>query len=133
MENRVSFWGFFSFFFFFKGRSIFIERDTHFIGRVWKEGLLIYFCMNIHTIFFSFFFLLFRATSAAYGSSQGRGWIRATSYSCQSTPQPQQCQIQTMPANNTTEQGQESNLNPHNPTQVLYRWAMMGTPIQLLK
>ena len=41
------------------------------------------------------FFFFFRAVPVAYGSSQVRGWIRAT-------PQPQQCQIPVVTATYTT-------------------------------
>ena len=69
---------------------------------------------------FSFFFL-FRATSAAYGSSQPRGQIKATAdglcYShsnagSESRLQPIP-QLTTMPGPWLTEQGQGSNPQPH--------------------
>ena len=45
-------------------------------------------------------FCLFRAAPTAYGGSQARGSNK--SYSCQPTPQPQQCEIQAETATYTT-------------------------------
>ena len=69
-------------------------------------------------LFFSFFFWLFRAEPAAYGSSQARVELEL-----QPTPQPQQLRIQALSATDTAVQGNAesfthwarlgSNLHPH--------------------
>ena len=62
-----------------------------------------------HFYFLFIYFLLFRATPVAYGSSQARGQIRA--YRCRPTPQPQQCQIQTTSATYTEAHSNARSLN----------------------
>ena len=52
------------------------------------------------------FFLLFRATPAAYGRSQARGGIGG----CQPTPQPQQRRIRALSATYTTAHGNAGSL-----------------------
>ena len=65
-------------------------------------------------IFIIYLFLLFRAAPAAYGGSQARGLIGPTAaglhYSCQLTPQAQQCQIQAVSATYTTAHGNAGSL-----------------------
>ena len=103
----------------------------------WEEVELGWAFFSSFSFFLFFFFCLFRVTPAAYGSSQARGWIRATAASlpaviatsdlsciCNPHHSSRQCQI----------------LNPVNKardlTQVLmhasricYNWAMMRTPL----
>ena len=55
------------------------------------------------TLFFSFFFLLFRATLTAYGSSQSRGQIRATAAGL--APQPRQRKIWALSSTYTIAHG----------------------------
>ena len=55
---------------------------------------------NSSTNFVCLFVLFCRATPTAYGCSQARGQIR--SYSCQPTPQRQQCRIQAVSVTYTT-------------------------------
>ena len=59
-------------------------------------------------IFIFLFFLAFRATLMAYGSSQARGGIGATS--CWPTPQPQQHRIQAESPTYTTAHGNTESL-----------------------
>ena len=54
-------------------------------------------------LFVCLFVWLLRATCAAYGSSQAKGWNH--SCSCQSTPQPGQCRIWATSPTYTTAQG----------------------------
>ena len=87
--------------------------------------------INLWCLFFAissnffFFFYNFRATLSAYGSSQARGPIRATSAGlCHShsntrsephlwpTPQPQQSGIWATPATHTTAHGNAKSLTP---------------------
>ena len=56
-------------------------------------------CATRELFFFFVCFAFSRATPTAFGSSQARGQIR---YSCQPTPQPQQCKIWAMSAIHTT-------------------------------
>ena len=63
-------------------------------GYMPKSGIAGSYGSSMYSFHFFFFFCLFAnswAAPAAYGGSQARGlnW----SYSCQLTPQPQQCQI----------------------------------------
>ena len=53
----------------------------------------------------------FRALPAAYGGSQARGYN--WNYSCQPTPQPQQCRIQATSAACTTAHGNVESLTQH--------------------
>ena len=59
----------------------------------------------------AFFFFLFRAALAEYGSSQARGWSGAKrSYGCWPIPQPQQCRIWATSVIYTTAQGNTRSL-----------------------
>ena len=62
----------------------------------------------------SIFFFFFRASPAAYGSSQSRGWIGAAVASLchchQPMLQPKQCQIQAMSETCTTADGNSGSL-----------------------
>ena len=93
---------------------------------------------QLYSCFFSFFFFLFMATPAVYGSSQARGQIRGAAVTHATTTATQDlscfrdlhhslCQYWVL--NPLTEQGQWSNSHPHrhnirSPTC----WATMGTP-----
>ena len=98
-----------------------------------------YFFKNYFFIFIFFFFCIFRATPAAYGDSQAR-WGSSRSCSCQSKPQPQQCQIRgTSAAYIHHSSRQRRILNPGNKardwssvlmdtSQINFCWATTGTP-----
>ena len=83
------------------------ERYFHPILKVWH---------NSSSSSFFFFFCPFRAASTAYGSSQGRGWIRAAAAALCHT-QPQQRWIQAMSVTYTT---------AHGNTRSLIHWARPG-------
>ena len=81
-----------------------------------------------------FFFLLFRAAPTAYGSSQARGRIGAAattatamqnqSYVCNLHHSSRRCWISDPP----TEQGQGSNCNLKDTSQIHFCCTAMGTP-----
>ena len=77
-----------------------------------KQCRVFFWTYKCHYTFF--FFLLFRATPLAYGSSQARGWIGATEAGLCHT---EQRQIQVASVTNTTAQG-----NARSPTY----WARPG-------
>ena len=93
--------------------------DRRFFLKKKAESLKNTTCSNsgeITSIFFSFLFFFFvfcrfRAASMtqAYGGSQARGLIRAT-YSCWSTPQPQQHHIRAAYSTYTTAHGNTGSL-----------------------
>ena len=74
---------------------------------------------NSFFLFFIFIFLLFRATPVAYGGSQARGPIRATTANIWPTPQPQQHQIWTASANQAASVA-------HGNARSLAHWARPG-------
>ena len=74
---------------------------------------------------FLFLLLLFRATLMIHGSS----WARMNSCcSCQSTPQPQQCQIQATSVTYTTAHGNAGSFNPVSKArdQTPSSWTLVG-------
>ena len=83
------------------------------------------------------FFFLFMATPAAYGSSQARGWIRATAAGLHHSHSNTRSELQLQPVLQLSamldpysiEWGQGSNLHPHKDNiRSLTQWAKMGTP-----
>ena len=90
-------------------------------------------------LFFFFFLLLFRATLAAYGSSQkARGWIGAAAANLHHSnteskphlrPTPQ---LTAMPDPRPTLRGQGLNPHPHGYQSDLFHHVTMGTPKTLL-
>ena len=85
--------------------------------------------------------MIFRAAPAAHGSSQARGSNK--SYSCQPTPQPQQCEIQAETATYTTAHSNARSLT-HSarpgikpttsvPNRICFYCATTGAPITYLK
>ena len=72
------------------------------------------------------FFLLFRAALAAHGSSQVRGWIRATA--AWSMPRPQQHRIWATSSTYTTAHGNAESLThwARQPTWTGSSWILVG-------
>ena len=95
-----------------------------------KQFCLLYFL----GLYFSSFF---RAAPAAHGGSQARGRIRAIAASLYHNPSnvrskpclrpPPQLTAMTDPW--PTKQGQGSNLRSMDACQILFLWAMIGTPV----
>ena len=104
-----------NFFFFF----CFTRSIWKFLGQRWNLWQCWTFNM-LHHFFPFFFFLLFRVTPLAYGSSQARGRIIATAaglHHSHSNSEPKPClrptpQLKATP-DPQPEGGQRSNLNPH--------------------
>ena len=81
-------------------------------GLWWFLSKCISFSLSLSFFFFFFLFCLFRAATMAYGGSQARGLIRATTAGL-----PQQCQIQAASVTYTT---------AHSSTGSLTHWARAG-------
>ena len=99
----------------------------------------LFFHLSHSPLFFFPFFLFFRTTPGAYGTSQARSWIGTAAAGLQQS-QPPQCQIQATSMTYTTAHGNIRSFNPLNNardrTRILMDtsqfstcWATMGTPL----
>ena len=95
-------------------------------------GTIITPLLFIYLFIYLFYFLLFRATPAAYGSSQAKGWIGATAPGLHHSHTLHHSSRQRRILNPLIEARDQTRILSDT-SQVHYRWATMGTPIPILQ